>query len=247
MLRGLLSLLIGATVAANSDPQSVTLDQLRNTPARFAGQTVRLRGQIDQCWNMGCSVCPLDATPQNPQGERCLAIDFDRMRGGSNDWGADMDSAYRYADVLVTAKFDPACLPRRPERGAAAIVVCTDRASVLLGARVKQVTRRRRSNDGLIWRPDRLMAAPPKVAHELAELVRPTGSQPVLRPAAVFMTAWGRKTRRSAVVCVSLEALDNAVQWPTSWQGALVARSTEDRYKCWSAAHDQSGWRLTPS
>ncbi len=247
MLRGILSLLMGATVAANPGAQSVTLDQLQNTPALFAGQMVQLRGQVDQCWNMGCSLCPLEATPQNPQGERCLAIDFDKMRGGSKNWGADMDSAYRYADVVVTAKFDPTCLPHHRERPDGALVVCLDRGSVLLDARVEQVVRRRRSSDGLIWRPDRLTPAPPAVARELADLVRPTGSQPLVRPTAVFMTAWGRNTLRSAVVCVSLATVDNAVQWPTSWQGALVARSTEDRYKCWPATHEQSGWRLTPN
>src|SRR4051812_36747846 len=66
MLRAFgLSLLLAtsnATAIAAPDPQSITLDQLRNAPRQFAGHAVRLRGQVDQCWNMGCLLCPLDAT-----------------------------------------------------------------------------------------------------------------------------------------------------------------------------------------
>lgn len=241
MLRALgVSLLLGlsaATVVAAPSPRSVTLDQLRNAPHQFAGQMVRLRGQVDQCWNTGCSLCPTDATPLNPQPERCLAIDFDRLRGGEDNRGADMDAAFRYADVVVTAKFDPECL----------LGPCLDRASVLLDSRVEQVTRRRPSRDGLIWRPDRLVAAPAPVVQQIAELVRPSGAQPVVRPTAVFVTSSEEKALRSAVVCVWLGPPDSAAQWPTSWEGAIVARGTEDRYRCWSAVRDDGEWRLRPN
>jgi hypothetical protein len=240
MLRilGLSLLLTTANAAGTEAPQlqSVTLDQLRSAPRQFAGRTVRLRGQVDQCWNMRCSLCPLDATPLKLQSDRCLAIDFDRMRGGEGNRGADMDAAFRYADVVVTARFDPTCL----------VGACLDRASVLLDARVEQVTRRRRSRDGLIWRPDRLMPAPASAAHEVAELVREPGGRPALST-SVFATSSDANASRSAVVCVWLGPTGTAASWPTSWQGALVSRSTEDSYRCWPALREKGKWRLLPN
>jgi len=232
----LLVVVAGAAAAQAGAPRPVTLDQLRTDPHAFAGQTVRLSGQVDQCWNMGCRLCPLDASPQRPQWERCLAIDFDRLRGGEANRGADMDAAFRYADVVVTAKFNPECL-RGP---------CLDRASVLLDSRVEQVTRRRRSRDGLAQRPDFLTPAPADVAKEVAELVRPTGAQAPVLPIGVFVTASDSNASRSAIACIWLGPTGSAAQWPASWEGALVARSTEDSYRCWPAAREPGGWRLKP-
>jgi hypothetical protein len=161
-----------------------------------------------------------------------LAIDFDRMRGGQDDRGADMDSAFRYADLIVTARFDPECLEG----------ICLDRATVLVDARVEQVTRRRRSNDGLIWEPEKLSLAPTSVARPVAQLVRDKGVQPINRPTAVFAPSSDPAASNSAVVCTWWG--DGAARWPTSWQSAVSARSTEDRYRCWYAERHQGVWSL---
>lgn len=206
---------------------------MRNQPQVYAGQHVRVTGQLDYCWNMSCGLCPLEATPANPQRERCLAISFDRMRAKPGSWGADMDGAFRYADVTINARFDPACLG--PD------VVCTDRASVLLAARVEQVHRRRRSRDGIVSRPDPLLPAPEEIASAVLALV-----EPVKAPWAqkVFTTRSGVADGDSAVVCESGALAGEPVDWPLPWQTALVARSTEDRYTCTSARKLNGRWYL---
>ena len=103
----LLAALLFAVTPAVED---VTLDALRAHPGLYAGRIVRLAGQVDQCWNMECALCPLEASPADPQRARCLALDFDRLPGGVGNRGVDMDGAFRYADVVVQARFDPACL-----------------------------------------------------------------------------------------------------------------------------------------
>lgn len=226
-----LDLLIAA--AAVQGAAQASLDQLRARPDRYRRSEVRVAGQVDQCWNFTCNLCPLEATPAAPQRQRCLAISFDRFRGGPDNQGADIDGAFRYADVVVTARLDPACLQS----------ICTDRAPVLRDARVEQVTRRRRSSEGLIERPDPLVQIPDEAARPLLVLV----SQEIdpSRPLRAFATA--RDRERSAVVCRSGAAPGDAAQWPRSWQGAITSRSTEDRYRCWTARRGATGWVLDPN
>lgn len=225
-------------VSAHSAPAAATLDQLRSQPDSYRGRMVRVTGQLDECWNMGCGLCPIEATPRDPQRERCLAISFDRLRGGQRNYGFDADGAFRYADVVVTARFDPACLQG----------ICTDRASVLLDAQVEEVTRRRRSSEGLIPRPDPLIPAPEGAARSVAELLRPRGATDDRnRSVRVFGTESDPSLRRSAVVCRGGRVGPDIFEWPTSYEGALSSRSTEDRYRCWSAWRDQKGWVLVPN
>lgn len=224
--------------AIHAAPIPVNLDELRTHPGEYDGRIVRTTGQIDECWNMSCHLCPVSATPADPQWERCLAIGFDRFRGGERNRGADMDSAFRYADVVVTARFDPSCLQRPGEED---IAVCTDRATVLRDARVEKVTHRRRSRDGLIRRPEPLLAAPEKAARQVLALV------PRDEPGAayrVFATPDDPLLKQSAVLCRAEPIGDEAAEWPTSWQGALTAPSTEDRYHCRAARLNATGWVL---
>ena len=221
-------------MAATATVQTATLEELRTHRQAFAGRMVRVAGQLDQCWNTECSLCPLEATPQNPLRLRCLAIDFDRFAGGEDNRGAgrEMEAAFRYADIIVTAKFDPACLDGP----------CLDRGSVLMDARVEHVTRRRRSRDGLGNGEESLLPAPTGVASVIEELVSPTGFQVPHHPVRIFTTASDPKAVHSAVACVS-----ETPEWPTTYLGAIAARSTEDYYRCWRATNDSGRWRVVPN
>lgn len=223
--------------AVEAPPTFVTLDQLRSQPAGFREKRVTVAGQIDECWNMSCNLCPIEATPASPHWERCLAISFDKFRGGLHNVGADVDGAFRYADVVITARFDPTCLEG----------LCTDRGSVLLAARVEEVKRRRRSRDGLIKRPDPLIEASAEAARPLIALMRPQQGQSEPRQAVkVFATRSDPKLQRNAVVCRASSRPGTSVAWPTSWNAAIVAPSTEDRFGCSTAFKDQRGWVLEP-
>jgi hypothetical protein len=229
--------LAGASIAQAQSTRSATLDDLRARPADFVGQRVSVAGQLNMCWNMDCKLCPLEATPRSPQPGRCLAVDFDRFRARGNEIGASMEPSFRYSDVILTARFDPACLKD----------VCLDRASVLLDARVETVTRRRRSSEGLIAHPDPLLSAPRSAVPPILDLLRgfKAGESPV--PARAFTTSSDPLARHNAIVCISWTPPGQPVEWPTSFQGALLARSTEDTYRCWEALKDRQGWALVPS
>jgi hypothetical protein len=216
--------------AAPADAVDVSLDQLRARPAEFAGRTVRVTGQMDQCWNMSCLICPLESTPARPQWERCIEIAFDRLTGGEGNRGIHMDAAFRYADVVVTARFDPACFD-----------LCLDRATVLFDARVEQVTRRRRSRDGLLRRDARLLPVPEEVAVPLIAMFTPSQSND---PVRVFTTPSDPNMEQRAIVCRSRVYHDEPASWPVDWLTALVARSTEDNYECWTVRRVGSSWAL---
>jgi hypothetical protein len=83
---------VSVSTMALADPTTiVTLDELRSHPTEYAGRTVSVSGQLDQCFHYGCHLCPLDAVPERPQWERCLAISFDHFRGDDGNVGADID------------------------------------------------------------------------------------------------------------------------------------------------------------
>ncbi len=227
-------LLLSAAAGALVD--NVSLDQLRGNPQVYSGKMVRVAGQLDQCRSMSCNLCPTEATPAAPLAERCLALSFHRFRGANGKAGADMDAAFRYADLVVVARFDPSCLEG----------VCTDRATVLHDARVEQVMKRRQSREGLIHRPDPLLPAPANEAAAVQALLQTTRNDVPPLPVRVFATRSDPRLQTGAVVCWATWSPDEPIEWPTSWQGALTARSTEDPYRCSTAAKAASRWVLEP-
>ncbi len=230
-----------ALLAASAAPApiSTTMDAIRADPARFDGQWVRLRGQIDQCTHFDCSICPEEATPSDPMAERCLRLSWDRQVGDPQERGADFDPIYRYATVDLVARFDSACL-----KG-----MCTDRASVLRDSRVAAVMKRRTSAEGLNSRRqvNRLLEAPAAAAAPLIALIR--GKQetgpfgPVYR---VFTGPDDPNIERSAIVCRSRGERGARGAWPADQGSALFARSTEDSFKCFFAEKSDGQWFIRP-
>ena len=208
----------------------VSLDALRAEAQRYANRTVRVTGQVDQCWNMSCKLCPLESTPAQPQWVRCLEIGFDRYQGGERFWGVNLDHVFRYADIVATARFDPACFD-----------ICTDRGSVLIDARVERVTRRRRSRDGLLHRDTPLIDVTDRLGQPLLELFRPDEIDEEVR---VFAVPDDPRIERGAIVCHSNPVDDEPAAWPVNWTTAFVARSTEDHYHCMEVRRHGSGWAL---
>jgi hypothetical protein len=231
-----LILLLSAAAAAAVPVENVSLDQLKANPKVYSGKMVRVAGQMDQCWNMSCRLCPAEATPASPQWERCLELSFDRFRGGDGNFGADMNSAFRYADLVVVARFDPTCLNDW----------CLDKGSVLLDARVEEVTRRRRSRDGLMRPAGRLLPAPGNEAAWVQALLRTQQGDEPQPGVRVFAVRSDPRLLRSALVCRARSNPDDEPpEWPTSYRGALTS-STEDPYRCWTAFKGRTGWVLDP-
>lgn len=236
MLAPILALLAVSTAAS---PVATTADSIRARPAEFDGKWVRLRGQIDQCTNFDCSICPEEAIPADPQAERCLRLDWDRQRGSNQERGADFDPIYRYATVDLVARFNIACF-----RG-----ICTDRSPALVDARVVAVLKRRTSAEGLVGRRhiNRMVQPPEASAAPLIALMSrrrsPGPSGPYYR---VFAAPSDPNIERSAIVCRSVGDPSTPGTWPTDQISALFARSTEDRFKCFFAQRSDGRWLISP-
>jgi len=112
---------LAAQVAVTPIP--VTLDRLVATPDKFAGARVKLTGQIDACLGLSCKLCPTTAKLGKAYPSSCLGIEFARTQ-----------PKVSYSDVVLTGRFDPACL-----RGA-----CLDNETVLTDVVVEAVLRERR-------------------------------------------------------------------------------------------------------
>jgi hypothetical protein len=234
-----LALALLAAAPAASGPDTTTLDAIRAAPDAFEGKWVRLRGQIDQCFHFECAICPEEATPADPQTQRCLRLSWDRQRGSDREHGADFDPIYRYASVDLVARFEGGCL-----KG-----MCTDRASVLLDARVLAVLKRRPSAEGLNARRglERMVDAPEAAARPLIDLLshgRPGGpSGPHYR---VFADPSDPNLEKSAIVCRSSADPGDPGAWPVDQDAALFARSTEDWFKCFIAEKSAGQWFVHP-
>jgi hypothetical protein len=236
MLIHLLALVAAST---STSPIGTTVDAIRSNPARFEGQWVRLRGQIDQCTHFDCSICPEEATPADPQSDRCLRLSWDRMRGSEEENGADFDPIYRYASVDLVARFEGACLQG----------LCTDRASVLRDSRVIAVLKRRISAEGLnsSRQINRIMEAPAASAAPLIALISRGRSPGTYGPFyRVFTGPDDPNIERSAIVCRSRGERDARGAWPTDQASALLARSTEDSFKCFFAEKSNGQWFIRP-
>jgi len=236
MLASFLALLAASTSAS---PVATTADAIRARPAEFDGNWVRLRGQIDQCTHFDCSICPEEATPADPQPERCLRLDWDRQRGTNQERGADFDPIYRYATVDLVARFNIGCF-----RG-----MCTDRSPALIDARVVAVLKRRTSAEGLVNRRqvNRMVEPPESAAAPLIALMRTGRSPGPGGPSYRALADPGDPNlERSAIVCRSVGDPSAPGTWPTDQTSALFARSTEDRFKCFFARKTDGQWFISP-
>jgi hypothetical protein len=236
MLTLALSILVAST-AVGAQPAS--LDAIRAAPDAFDGQWARLRGQVDQCTHFSCALCPEEATPDDPQRHRCLALDFDRQRGNAGEKGADFDPLYRYGTVDLVARFNKGCL----------VEICTDRAPVLFDARILAVLKRRTSSEGLNdpRGGERMIDPPAEAAKPLAALLArgmPSGPYgPLYR---VFAHPRDPMIEKAAIVCRSSGKEGQMGTWPPDEHSAIFAPSTEDRFKCFFADRVNGRWVINP-
>jgi hypothetical protein len=231
--------LVLVAAAPAAAPQPATLDAIRAAPDAYEGKWVRLRGQINQCANFDCAICPEEATPDDPQPGRCLRLDWDRQRGSDREHGANFDPIYRYASVDLVARFEGGCL-----KG-----MCTDRAPVLFDARVIAVLKRRPSADGLNARRriERMVDPPEALARPLIDLIaqrRETG--PFGPHYRVFADPEDPNIEKSAIVCRSSGDRGATGTWPVDQEAAIFAPSTEDWFKCFFAKKSEGHWYIQP-
>lgn len=230
------ALLLGAAV-----PVVARIEDVVAHPAAFDGKWLRLRGQIDQCTHFDCAICPEDASGAVKPENKCLAIEWDRQVGSRREIGTDFDPIYRYASVEIVTRFDKTCLE-----------ACTDRAPVLLKTRVEQVFKRRPSALGVNRQRavNRMIDPPPAAAAPLIALLRHLSgvaegaSSPVRY--RVFADPDDRALEKDAIICRSAGVDGDPATWPADADSALLARSTEDGFKCFFARHADGQWAIAP-
>jgi hypothetical protein len=221
------ALMVAAVVSSKT--VDVTIDALVAAPDRFDGATVRLSGQIDSCWNLSCAICPKEAMPLTIDRSRCLPIEFERGQ-------PLLSKPIRYSDVTVTARFDPSCMLRPG--------TCTDNGTVLENALVEAITRRRLSSEGLIFGGDPLQPASGAVENAVSQRVRLEHAAEVrgVLQVRIFSTSHDMAGGDRAVACWS--AAESV--WPTTWDQAILMRSSVDPWRCTVARKRDGQWTLQP-
>jgi len=122
---------------------ATTIRDLRSAPDRYAGKTVEVAGQLDECSGWECSLCPEEMTSENRDQKQCLALEFQPLMPGTGFGSEEQEGVFRFSNVVLKAKFDPSCW-KGP---------CVDRQTVLVDAQVVSVGKRRTSGSGL-WLGD---------------------------------------------------------------------------------------------
>lgn len=160
------ALCCAAPAAAAHRPRPVTIAQLIDDPDRYAMQTVRIRGQVDNCISFTCGLCPETMTRETLDAKQCLPLSFHGFPNEDNYDLADratiptaerMEETFRFATVTLDAFFDPTCMTNKdyshtppPKPNQEEIVTCSDRGTVLEMARVVTVHSRKSAFDGLV-------------------------------------------------------------------------------------------------
>jgi hypothetical protein len=194
---------------------ATTIRDLRSAPDRYAGKTVEVAGQLDECSGWECSLCPEEMTSKDRDQKQCLALEFRPLMPGTGFGSEEQEGVFRFSNVVLRAKFDPSCWKGR----------CTDRQTVLEDAQVVSVGKRRASGSGL-WLGD---------TTGLTDITEPNASG--LKSAAYAsgfpkgppIKAFGIQGAEGAVVCWSPAVTEP--EWPVTVEGALYARSKSDFFQ----------------
>ena len=198
-------------------PLEVTIDQLRANPKEFAGRQVKIAGQLDECYGWECSLCPESMTTEHSDPRRCLPLEFHALIPQTGFGSEEQEAVLRFADVVLTAKFDPSCWQ----------APCIDRPTVLAAAEVTAVGRRRSSREGLWLGPHtRLAELTGPIAAKVTAAAYAAG-YPKGVPIKVFKIAG---TSAKFVACwTSLDGKPGS--WPDSLEGSY-APGKSDFYRC---------------
>jgi hypothetical protein len=224
--------------AASAEP--LTVHQLMRSPDRYADQTVRVTGQVDNCIARSCSLCPAEMTRETFDAHDCFNLSFDGFpdRDG-NDARAQMDAAFRFATVILEAHFDPGCI----ERGS-----CVDREGGLSDARVMQVIARKPAAEGLVswYREGRLLDPGPEdrrlMTAEWDKLAgRPDTGLKLFIVEDYSLQHGNMREVGLGCVCYA-QSCDGT--WPAHYFGGFNAPGNP--YRCYEMAKFADGWELLP-
>jgi hypothetical protein len=230
----------------------VTIAQLIAHPNDYAGKTVEVRGQVDNCLSLSCNLCPEDMTDASFDRDKCLGMSFtgfdDPDPQSALRASEMMEWMFRFATLTLTARFDPACLTGKDPDDPQATVVCTDRASVLHNAVVNTVHSRKNGDTGIAS------------AYRWGEFSKPSDvdRRAMLALLAVFISD---KTPELLIVpdfrdekagvtaggygCYCL-ADDCTGKWPKRWVGGST-ENLDNAFYCIDLQKRHGAWEIVPN
>lgn len=133
----------------------MTVAYVKQHIGELHGQTIRMRGEVNNCTSLTCKIC--DGPSEQ---DACLGLD---LFADSRSASYLVEELYRFATITIDARIDASCevnydpdqfrskvdsdkAAARQERQV--VVICTDRASSVMDARVVRVDARKPATQG---------------------------------------------------------------------------------------------------
>jgi len=212
-----------------------SLQQLLQSPKSFADRYVRTTGQVDNCFGFTCNLCPAEMTNATFDVRKCLGVSFYGFSGADGL----MDRAFRFAVVTLDARFDPACLDEK--------VICLDRVSELIDARVVEVQSRHSALDGIVSWHDEGNLIPASAADEQGMKAELDGlgspPDPTRKDDMRYFVLDDRTGRRkTGLACICVEKICEG-HWPTRLFRGF--NSVGNPFSCSLMEKFDVGWRIT--
>lgn len=251
-----------APVAEAAQSPLLTVSELKTNWRRYDGRTIRVRGQLDNCFNgiygIGCMLCPEQMTTANPN--RCvsleLALEPDRPRVDqqrSMRVVSVLQETYRFATVTVDAHFDATFLLDQNGDPVKPLPYLTSDGLPpnLVDAHVLQVHARKTARDGLVLGGQQLTPALPEEREAMLAVL--AADYPdngfykkevfalALSPEALELQQSSTPFFPDGIGCLCLTENCEGL-WPTRWFFGM--KSPANPFRCWSMEKVDGRWRV---
>ena len=241
-----LALAIAATALFSAasparEPDPMPVEQLvKSPPLEF--RHVLVTGQVDNCSGFNCNLCPAEMTRDSAESRFCLSLSFDGFEDPDSGAGASrlMDSAFRFATVVLDADYDPTCLTAKE-------VVCLDRASVIVNAKVLKVLSRKAAKDGITFgRLGRLEEAGEVDKGAMQKIVVPDAAADE-EGRTKFFVAQDYPYLDADLIAVGLGCYCLEESCERSWPQHLILGldTPANPFRCIQMEKHSSGWRIS--
>ena len=228
----------------------LTVNYVKDHIAALHGKTVRLRGEIDTCSGLTCSICSGETA-----NAVCLGV---ALWPVNNNWpmtesvrreaaaGRLQEELYRFATVTVDAQIDATCvLFYDPSDVKREPIICTDRAYSVFVWRIVSVDQRRAATESLFatgGSPLRRATAEeraPVLAAWRASGEASAGDDP--GEVEIFTWDSGSSGDKPMALCVC-HIGDCTTKWPSL--SSQLIRTPANPYLCGSVRRSASGFLI---
>jgi hypothetical protein len=239
---GLVVAAILLTWATAADAQTLRLrtveDLVRSPPQKL--QSIRVLGQVDNCFDFTCNLCPVSMTDREFSHDKCLGLSFEGFASGGRSVTSLMDRAFRFATVVLDAQYDPTCVPSPSKE-----FICTDKASVITHARVIEVRSRKSALDGIVtwYNVGRLVEPSAEDREAMMQKVALQWSPDFKMRVFRIVDPQYIQEKEAGLGCVCLEDSCEG-RWPARYFYGF--ESTANPFECLVMVKKSSEWQFEP-